>query len=164
MPTTAGTARRYAERRASVPEQRREGEPAQPADAAGAGGGRSRADLALPPALTASTGLDALTQLIEPFVSVKANPLTDALAARACRASARALAARVSTTAATSTARSDMALGSLFGGLRLANAELGAVHGFAAPIGGMFPAPHGAVCAPAAARDDGERAGAPGSW
>ncbi len=100
----------------------------------------------LPPALTASTGLDALTQLIEPWVSCRANPLTDGICAEGIRRAARALrlAFRDGGNAA---AREDMALASLFGGLALANAGLGAVHGFAAPVGGMFPAPHGAVCA-----------------
>ena len=102
--------------------------------------------LALPPALTASTGMDALTQLIEPFVSVKANPLTDAICLEGLPRVARAL-RHAFTHGDDIAARTDMALGSLFGGLALANAALGAVHGFAAPIGGRFPAPHGAVCA-----------------
>lgn len=102
--------------------------------------------LALPPALTASTGMDALTQLIEPYVSVKANPLTDAICVEGLPRVARAL-RRAVMEGNDLAARTDMALGSLFGGLALANAALGAVHGFAAPIGGRFPAPHGAVCA-----------------
>ena len=100
----------------------------------------------LPAGLTASTGLDALTQLIEPYVSCKANPLTDAICIEGIRRVARSL-RRVFENAADKSAREDMALASLFGGLALANAGLGAVHGFASPIGGMFPAPHGAVCA-----------------
>ena len=100
----------------------------------------------LPPALTASTGLDALTQLIEPFVSLRANPLTDGWCEEGIRRASRSL--RVAfADGHNKPAREDMALASLFGGLALANAGLGAVHGFAGPIGGMFPAPHGAVCA-----------------
>jgi alcohol dehydrogenase class IV len=98
----------------------------------------------LPPALTASTGLDALTQLIEPFVSSRANALVDAI----CRdAIPRAIAALPKAFAGDRAARTEMAYASLCGGLALANAGLGAVHGFAGPIGGRFPAPHGAVCA-----------------
>ena len=100
----------------------------------------------LPPELTASTGLDALTQLIEPFLSSRANPMTDALCREALPLAARSLPTAFKT-GHDKSARNDMALSSLFGGLALANAGLGAVHGFAAPIGGMFPAPHGAVCA-----------------
>jgi alcohol dehydrogenase class IV len=100
----------------------------------------------LPPLLTASTGLDALTQLIEPYVSGRANPLTDALCVEGIRRAGRSL-WRVFDHGSDKPAREDMALASLFGGLALANAGLGAVHGFAAAIGGMFPAPHGAVCA-----------------
>jgi alcohol dehydrogenase class IV len=100
----------------------------------------------LPPALTASTGLDALTQLIEPFVSVRSNPFTDALCLEGIRRAARSL-QRAYEEGSDHDARQDMALASLFGGLALANSGLGAVHGFAAPIGGMFSAPHGAVCA-----------------
>jgi alcohol dehydrogenase class IV len=102
--------------------------------------------LDLPPAITASTGLDALTQLIEPYVCSRPNPITDAL----CREGIRRVAASLRKAFANSrdaSARDDMALASLFGGLALANAGLGAVHGLAGPIGGMFPAPHGAVCA-----------------
>ena len=99
----------------------------------------------LPPAITASTGLDALTQLIEPFVSCRANPLTDGLCREGMTRAARSLRRAFETGAPD--ARDDMALASLFGGLALANAGLGAVHGFAAPLGGMYDAPHGALCA-----------------
>lgn len=102
--------------------------------------------LEMPPQVTAATGLDALTQLIEPYVSIKANPFTDALCVDGIRRAARAL-PRVWANPHDLEARTEMCLASLYGGLALANAGLGAVHGFAAPIGGMFPAPHGAVCA-----------------
>jgi alcohol dehydrogenase class IV len=100
----------------------------------------------LPPALSASTGMDALTQLIEAFVCTRSNPFTDALCREAIPKAAAAL-PTVFTIPSDTNARDDMALASLFSGLALANAGLGAVHGFAAPIGGMFHAPHGAVCA-----------------
>jgi alcohol dehydrogenase class IV len=100
----------------------------------------------LPRALTVSTGLDALTQLIEPYLSVKANPMTDQFCVEGIRCAARAL-PRVWRDGTDCEARRDMAWASLLGGLSLANAGLGAVHGFAAPVGGMFAAPHGAVCA-----------------
>ncbi|HYG22015.1 MAG TPA: iron-containing alcohol dehydrogenase [Verrucomicrobiae bacterium] len=100
----------------------------------------------LPPRLTASTGLDALTQSIEPYVSARANPMTDALCLEGIPRIARSLRKAVEN-GRDAAAREDLALASLFGGLALANAGLGAVHGFAAPIGGRFPAPHGAVCA-----------------
>lgn len=100
----------------------------------------------LPPAVTAFTGLDALTQLIEPFVSTGANPLTDALCREGMGRAARSL-RRACEDGRNAAAREDMALASLFGGLALANARLGVVHGCAAVLGGRFPAPHGAVCA-----------------
>jgi alcohol dehydrogenase class IV len=102
--------------------------------------------LELPAAVTASTGLDALTQLIEPYVSTRANPMTDLYCVEGMRCAAIAL-PRVHANGRDRDARRDMAWASLLGGLALANAGLGAVHGFAAPIGGMFRAPHGAVCA-----------------
>lgn len=100
----------------------------------------------LPPAITASTGMDALTQLIEPFVSSRANPFTDAL----CRDGIRRVALWLRTAFSSgdnAEARENMALASLFGGLALANAGLGAVHGLAAPLGGSSPIPHGVACA-----------------
>jgi len=100
----------------------------------------------LPPAVTAATGLDALTQVIEPFVSPAANPLTDAVCREGMRRAGGAL-RRAYLQPDDRAAREDMALASLCGGLALANAKLGAVHGFAGPFGGMFHAPHGAVCA-----------------
>lgn len=99
----------------------------------------------VPPALTAATGLDALTQVIEPFVSHLANPLTDGLCREGIRRAARSLQPAYDD-GQHEAARQDMALASLLGGLALANAKLGAVHGFAGPIGGQFKAPHGAVC------------------
>jgi alcohol dehydrogenase class IV len=100
----------------------------------------------LPPAVTASTGLDALTQLIEPYVSVRTNPLVDAICVDGIRRVAGAL-RRVYHNGSDQEARRDMAMASLFGGLALANAGLGVVHGFAAPLGGRWKAPHGALCA-----------------
>ena len=100
----------------------------------------------LPPQVTASTGLDALTQLIEPFVSIRANPMTDAFCREGMRRAARSL-RRAYEHGNDVKAREDMSLASLLGGLALANAGLGAVHGIASVMGGMFPAPHGAVCA-----------------
>jgi alcohol dehydrogenase class IV len=100
----------------------------------------------LPRDVTAYTGLDALTQLIEPYVSIKANPMTDALCCDGIHRVSRSLQTACEV-GDDPVARQDMALASLFGGLALANAALGAVHGFAGPLGGMFPAPHGAVCA-----------------
>jgi len=104
----------------------------------------------LPPGITASTGLDALTQVMEPYVSNQSNPPTDALCREGMRRAARSLHrayehARFQRSD-DAAAREDMALVSLFGGLALANAKLGAAHGFAGPLGGMFPAPHGAIC------------------
>jgi alcohol dehydrogenase class IV len=101
---------------------------------------------ALPPAITAYTGLDALTQLIEPYVSARANPITDALCVEGISRAAGAL-GRAYRDGKDRDARSEMALASLFGGLALANAGLGVVHGFAAPLGGGWNAPHGALCA-----------------
>ena len=100
----------------------------------------------LPPEITASTGLDALTQLVEPYTSSRANPITDALCRDGIRRVGRSL-ARAFEHGDDAAAREDMALASLFGGLALANAGLGIVHGIAGPIGGKFSAPHGAICA-----------------
>jgi alcohol dehydrogenase class IV len=100
----------------------------------------------LPRHITAASGLDALTQLIEPFVSCRANPMTDALCREGLRRAAWAL-PRVCTQGDDLAARTEMALASLWSGMALANAGLGAVHGFAGPIGGRFSAPHGAICA-----------------
>lgn len=100
----------------------------------------------MPPAITASTGLDALTQCIEPLVSNQANPITDGIAREGIQAAARSL-LRAYRDGTDRAARSDMALVSLCGGMALANAKLGAVHGFAGVLGGMFPIPHGTVCA-----------------
>ena len=102
--------------------------------------------LSLPRDVTAATGLDALAQLVEPFVSTKRQPLTDAL----CRAALARIGPAIRTACDRPDdlrAREAMSFASLCSGMALANAGLGAVHGFAGPIGGMFPAPHGAVCA-----------------
>lgn len=100
----------------------------------------------MPPSITASTGMDALTQCIEPFVSNQANPLTDALAAEGIQAAARSLRTTYYS-GSDADARADMCVAGLCGGMALANAKLGAVHGFAGVLGGMFPIPHGVVCA-----------------
>jgi alcohol dehydrogenase class IV len=102
--------------------------------------------LNLPSAITARTGLDALTQLMEAYVSVRANPLTDGLCVRGIPLGARVL-RRAFHHGREIEPRHDMSLAAMLSGMALANAGLGAVHGFAAPIGGRFPAPHGAICA-----------------
>ncbi len=100
----------------------------------------------MPPAVTASTGMDALTQVLEPYVSRLATPLTDGFCREGLRRAGQSL-RRVYEAPTDADARRDMALTSLLGGLALANAKLGAVHGFAGVLGGMYGAPHGAICA-----------------
>ncbi|HTX89845.1 MAG TPA: iron-containing alcohol dehydrogenase [Anaerolineales bacterium] len=100
----------------------------------------------LPPTVTASTGMDALTQLIEPFTSNAANPLSDAICREGIPRAARSL-QKACEDGKDVSAREDMSLASLYGGLALTNAKLGAVHGLAGPIGGLTSAPHGALCA-----------------
>jgi len=99
-----------------------------------------------PPAVTAASGLDALTQCLEPFVSVQATPLTDGLAREGLRRAGTGLRAAYAG-GEDLTARSDMALCSLLGGMALANAKLGAVHGLAGVIGATADVPHGLACA-----------------
>ena len=99
-----------------------------------------------PPAVTAASGLDALTQCLEPLVSIRANPVTDGLAAAGLRHAAAGLRA-AHADGQNLAARTDMAVCALLGGLSLANAKLGAVHGLAGVIGGMAPVPHGMACA-----------------
>lgn len=113
----------------------------------------------MPPSITASTGLDALTQVIEPYVSCHSNPLTDGICREGMQRVARSLRrvyenksmegvdAPSHPLSVDEAGREDMALASLFGGLALANAKLGAVHGLAGPLGGMIRAPHGIICA-----------------
>jgi alcohol dehydrogenase class IV len=100
----------------------------------------------IPTAVLATTGMDALSHLLESFVSLRANPFSIALAREGMTRLARSLRPAF-THGLTPERREDLALASLFGGLCLANSGLGAVHGFAAPLGGMWKTPHGAVCA-----------------
>lgn len=102
--------------------------------------------LALPPGETAASGLDALTQLLEAYVTPYANPFTDGLCREGLIRAGRSI-RRVYHHPADAGAREDMALAALFSGIALAQAKLGAVHGIAGPLGGMYKAPHGAVCA-----------------
>merc|ERR1711871_199609 len=117
--------------------------------------------MSCPPDVTAHVGLDALCQCIEPFVSIFANPVVDSVARDGMFRAARSLRAAVADGTTDVSAREDMALCSVLGGLSLANAKLGIVHGFAAVIGGMYEnAPHGAICAsllPAAFRMNFEK-------
>lgn len=102
--------------------------------------------LSCPPEVTAACGLDAITQLIEAFVSTKANPLTDALARSGLQAAADSFVRAVEAGGTDVEARGEMAYASYLSGVALANAGLGVVHGIASPIGGHFPISHGAVC------------------
>ena len=98
------------------------------------------------PAVTASCGMDAMVQCVESYLSRGATPLTDGLALQGVAAAGRSL-ARAHEAGDDPAARQDMALASLLGGVCLANAGLGAVHGFASPLGALFPIPHGVACA-----------------
>lgn len=102
--------------------------------------------VSMPPEVTAGTGLDALTQLLEAFVTHKANPFTDGLCREGLERAARSL-RQAFHHGQDLAAREDMCIASLFSGMALANAGLGAVHGFAGPLGGLFNAPHGVICA-----------------
>lgn len=145
IPTTAGTGAEVTKNAVlSVPEARRK---------VSLRDDRMLADLAIvdpaltdqcPKAVTLASGLDAVTQVIEPYLSSRSNQLTDALARPAIPRGLAALARLME--AEDAAARDDMALVSLTGGLCLANAGLGAVHGLAGPIGGLTGAAHGALC------------------
>lgn len=102
--------------------------------------------LGLSPEITAYTGIDALTHLLEVYVSAKSNPFIDMI----CRDGLQRIAVSIETAFTNGSnieARENMAFAAMLGGIALANGKLGAVHGFAGPLGGMYPAPHGAVCA-----------------
>lgn len=101
--------------------------------------------LDLPPALTAATGMDALTQLVEAYVCNRPHAMVDVICREGISLASRAL-HLVWGDPSDLAARTDLSQAALWSGIALANAGLGAVHGFAGPIGGMFPAPHGAVC------------------
>ena len=100
----------------------------------------------MPASVTSSTGLDALTQLMEAYVGIGANPITDSICREGIMRAARSF-ERACRDGSNAAAREDMAMASLLSGLALANAKLGVVHGFAAPLGGRFNAPHGVICA-----------------
>jgi alcohol dehydrogenase class IV len=99
----------------------------------------------MPAEVTARCGFDALAQLVEPYLSLRANPLTDALCREGMLRSARSL--RRAFFSEDPTARADLSLAATLSGMALANAGLGIVHGLASVIGGLLPAPHGAVVA-----------------
>jgi alcohol dehydrogenase class IV len=101
----------------------------------------------VPKPTIAASGMDALSQLIEPLLSQRANPFTDALAREGTRRSARSLRRAYEEGMEDPGVREDLAMASLFSGICLANSGLGAVHGLAAPVGARLSAPHGAVCA-----------------
>jgi len=102
--------------------------------------------ISCPPSISAACGMDAFTQLLEAYVSSKANPLTDALAYSGMKLMSENILPACTTGASDVNVRGAMAYGSLVSGIALANAGLGIIHGLASPIGGFFKIPHGVVC------------------
>nr|WP_194097247.1 iron-containing alcohol dehydrogenase [Marivivens aquimaris] len=145
MPTTSGTGAEVTKNAViDVPEHKRK---------VSLRDNRMLADIAIidpaltddcPKAVTLASGLDAITQVIEPYICTRANPMTDALCRDAIPRGLKAI--QLLMEREDTAAREDMALVSLFGGLALANAGLGVVHGLAGPLGGLTGAPHGAIC------------------
>ncbi len=99
-----------------------------------------------PPAVIAANGMDALTQLLESYVSLRANPLTDALALSGLAAVRDGLLEWYETGGAAKAAQARMAYAALLSGITLAQTGLGSVHGLASPLGAYYPIPHGVVC------------------
>ncbi|MEH0022396.1 MAG: iron-containing alcohol dehydrogenase [Desulfobacter sp.] len=102
--------------------------------------------LTCPPDITAACGMDALTQLLEAYVSVKASPVTDALCLSGLKDFGPALLRAVENDPEDIHARTRLSYGAYMSGLALANAGLGTVHGFASVIGGLTRMSHGHVC------------------
>ena len=102
--------------------------------------------LSCPGGITAACGMDALTQLIESYVSINASPMTDSLVLGGLRIMGDAVLKSTVVDPTDMEARTRICYGSYISGLTLANAGLGVVHGFAAVIGGFFPIPHGVIC------------------
>ncbi len=100
------------------------------------------------PTLIAAQGMDAFTQLLESYVSLRANPFTDALAWSGMEAIAQGFFAAYDggDDEAARQGRAAMAYGALLSGITLAHVGLGSVHGLAQPLGSLFPVPHGVAC------------------
>lgn len=99
-----------------------------------------------PPSVIAANGMDALTQLIESYVSLRANVFSDALAISGLRAARDGLIPLFRQSGQSAVARERMAYAALISGITLAQVGLGSVHGLASPLGAFFPIPHGVAC------------------
>lgn len=102
--------------------------------------------LTAPQQITTACGLDAITQLIESYTSVKANVFTDSLALKALSFASQSLLPLCTDQSDDIYLRGKMSYAALISGITLSHAGLGAVHGIAGPLGGLFPVPHGVAC------------------